>query len=87
MVPRTVFQKVTRESSSVTRDGVRIDKLSNFNHGIQYFLDLAREDYRRNNWYSVFVGTLEFPLNSSILQTRKREYNAFIKVEKKRKYE
>lgn len=25
------------------------------------------------------------PLNSSILQTRKREYNAFIKVEKKRR--
>lgn len=22
-----------------------IDKLSNFNHGIQYFLDLAKEDY------------------------------------------
>ena len=71
----------SRESSFVTREMVYESiNCRNFNHGIQYFLDLAKEDYRRNNWCSVFVWNFSPPpsLDSSILQTsysRKGEYN------------
>ena len=54
-------------------------------NGIQYFLDLAKEDYRRNNWYSVFVlGTLEFFSSLSILRISPEKGNikSVFKVER-----